>query len=172
VNSGRSIHASAVLVGPHAVLLRGPSGAGKSRLALELIQAAPSKFTRLVADDRVYVETAHGRLLVRPAPSLAGLIEVRGLGIIRLPYEPVAVATLVLDLGSPTERMPGEAAVHTSIEGVKLPRLAVAAGYSFSTVVAALTSDRSPQPELAAAVDTAMQELPPNRLHSGFGWSR
>jgi HPr kinase/phosphorylase len=142
VTSGPSIHASAVLVGAHAILIRGPSGAGKSRLALELIQAAPRTFTRLVADDRVHVEAAHGRLLARPAPSLAGLIEVWGLGITRLPHEPVAVVSLVIDLGSPAERLPDGAAARTSIEGIELPRLTVAAGETFSTVVAALTSDR------------------------------
>ena len=65
-----TIHASAVLVGRHAVLVRGPAGSGKSRLALALIQAGTSgrlPFTRLVGDDRVHVEAAHGRLLVRPA---------------------------------------------------------------------------------------------------------
>ena len=144
VSSGPSIHASAVLVGAHAVLIRGPSGAGKSRLALELIQAGPRPFTRLVADDRVLVEAAHGRLLLRPVPSLAGLIEVRGLGIIRLPHEPLAVASLVVDLGAPAERMPEDAAVSTRIEGIRLPRLAVASGNPFSTVVAALTSGRFP----------------------------
>jgi HPr kinase/phosphorylase len=170
LNSGPSIHASAVLVGAHAVLIRGPSGAGKSRLAFELIQAAPRRFTRLVADDRVHVEAAHGRLLVRPAPALAGLIEVRGLGIVCLPHEPVAVVSLVIDLGSPMERMPDGTAARASIEGVKLPRLAVAADDSFSTVVAVLTSDRFPHLELEAAVDAATQQLLPNRLHSGFGW--
>src|ERR1700719_3482526 len=105
-----SIHASAVLVGARAVLIRGPSGAGKSRLALALLRAAESGrpgFARLVSDDRSHLEAQHGRLLVRPAPELAGLIEVRGLGIRRLPYEPVAVVGLVVDLAaSDAERLP------------------------------------------------------------------
>ena len=66
-----TIHASAVLVGRRAVLIRGPSGSGKSRLALALLQAAQSgalPFARLVADDRALVEACNGRLLVRPAP--------------------------------------------------------------------------------------------------------
>ena len=77
-----------MLVGARAVLIRGPAGSGKSRLALALLHAAKQglmPFARLVADDRAHVEAAHGRLLVRPAPALAGLIEVRGLGIRRLP---------------------------------------------------------------------------------------
>ena len=77
-----TIHASAVLVGRTAALIRGPSGAGKSRLAWDLIQAAAQgalPFARLVADDRAYVEARNGALLVRPAEALAGLIEVHGL---------------------------------------------------------------------------------------------
>ena len=123
-----TIHASAVLVGPRAVLIRGPSGAGKSRLALALLRRNPSpSFARLVGDDRVHLEPSHGRLLVRPAPALAGLIEVRGMGIRRLPFEPVAVAGLVVDLASPgAERLPED--LNAVIAGIRLPRLAVAAG--------------------------------------------
>ncbi len=123
-------HASAVLTGATAVLVRGASGAGKSRLAFALINAPAQgllRFCRLVGDDRVLVETCNGRLLVRPAPALAGLIEVRGLGIRRLPYEPVAAVGLVVDLDAPdAERLPSGEASPTAISGVNLPRLAVA----------------------------------------------
>jgi HPr kinase/phosphorylase len=125
-------HASAVLIGARAALIRGPSGAGKSRLAFALIEAQVQgllRFARLIADDRAILETHHGRLLVRPAPPLAGLIEMRGLGIRRLPFEPVAVAGLVVDLAaSDAERLPATEAQETAISGVVLPRLAVAPG--------------------------------------------
>ena len=78
-----TVHASAVLIGARAVLIRGPSAAGKSRLALCLLLAAQSgllPFARLVGDDRLHLEVHHERLLVRPPAALAGLIEVRGLG--------------------------------------------------------------------------------------------
>ena len=123
-----SVHASAVLAGNRAVLIRGAAGTGKSRLALALLGAAATGmllFARLVGDDRVHIEARHGRLLVRPAPSLAGLIEVRGVGIRRLDYEEAAIVGLVVDLeAEDAERLPqpGE----TVITGVKLPRLAVA----------------------------------------------
>jgi HPr kinase/phosphorylase len=126
-----SIHASAVLVGAGAVLIRGPAGSGKSRLALELLLAARSgrlPFARLVADDRTHVEAVNGRLLARPPATIAGLLEVRGLGLRRLDYEPVAVVTLVVDLASPAERLPLPDHRETELEGIKLPRLAVAAG--------------------------------------------
>jgi len=125
-----TIHASAVLTGPRAVLIRGPAGSGKSELAWALIQAADTgliRFARLVGDDRVHVEAAHGRLLVRPAEALAGLIEVRGLGIRRLPFELLAAVGLLVDLGvADAERLP--ASSESSLAGITLPRLAVAPG--------------------------------------------
>jgi len=125
-----TVHASAVLINTRAVLIRGPSGAGKSRLALDLIDAARGglvRFSRLVGDDRVYLASAGGRLLVRPAETLAGLIEVRGAGIVRLDHESCAVVGLVVDLAAAdAERLPERR--HVEIEGIGLPRLAVAAG--------------------------------------------
>jgi HPr kinase/phosphorylase len=127
-----TIHASAVLVGARAVLIRGPAGSGKSRLALALLQAGDANvlpFARLVADDRAQLTAAHGRLLVRPATSLAGMIEVRGLGIRRVPFEPLAVVGAVVDLSvSVAERLPDTPSSQATIEGVTLPRLAVAPG--------------------------------------------
>jgi HPr kinase/phosphorylase len=128
VTAQPTIHATAVLLGPKAALIRGPSGSGKSRLAWDLLRST-LPFTCLVADDRVHVDACAGRLLLQPAPALAGLIELRGLGIRRLPYEPLAVAGLVVDLAAPdADRQPGPQAAQTLIEGVSLPRLAVAAG--------------------------------------------
>ena len=125
-----TIHASAVLVGARAVLIRGPSGAGKSRLAYAVIEAARTgliAFARLVGDDRVHVEAAHGRLLARPAEGLVGLIEIRGLGIRRVPYEPLAVVGLVIDLAAPdAERLPTSA--KAAVSGIALTRLVVAPG--------------------------------------------
>jgi serine kinase of HPr protein (carbohydrate metabolism regulator) len=122
-----TVHACAVLVGARAVLIRGASGSGKSRLALDLISAAVSgrlRFARLIGDDRVHLEKAGGRLLVRPVPALAGMIELRGEGILRLPYEPCAVIGLVIDLGADdAERLPETRQI--ALEGVTLPRLAV-----------------------------------------------
>jgi serine kinase of HPr protein (carbohydrate metabolism regulator) len=138
-----SVHASAVLAGARAVLIRGPAGSGKSRLALAIIEAAQMgllRFARLVGDDRVHLEACNGRLIVRPADSLAGLIEVRGLGIRRLDYEASAVVGLVVDLAAPdAERMPGQG--EATICGVPLPRLAIASGVEpLPPLLAALTT--------------------------------
>jgi len=136
-----TIHASAVLIGARAVLIRGPAGSGKSRLALALLEAEHRvrlPFVRLIGDDRVQVEAEHGRLLVRSAPALAGLIEVRGLGIRRVPYEPLALVGFLMDLGdSEAVRLPDSASQHAEIAGVSLPRLAVAAGHDPLPVVLA-----------------------------------
>ena len=127
-----TIHASAALVGARAVLVRGPSGSGKSSFVLALLRAAQSgtlPFARLVADDRAIVIAAHGRLIVRPADTLAGLIEARGLGIVRLPYEGAAVVGSVVDLARRCRsdcRTSSER--ETVIAGVRLARLAVAPG--------------------------------------------
>ena len=130
-----TIHASAVLVGAKAALIRGPAGSGKSQLVWQLIEAAMHgglgalPFARLVADDRALVQACGGRLVVRPAAELAGLLEIRGLGIRRLPYEPVAAVGLVVDLAAAdAERYPAAEAEKTSIDGVFLPRLAIASG--------------------------------------------
>ena len=122
-----TIHASAVLVGAKAALIRGPSGAGKSLLAWRLLQSA-LPFTRLVGDDRVHVAAVGDRLLVRPAPALTGLIEMRSLGIRRLFCEELAVVGFVVDLSAPVPARLPEAGSVAEIAGVTLPRLAIAGG--------------------------------------------
>jgi HPr kinase/phosphorylase len=126
---GATIHASAVLVGSRAVLIRGPAGSGKSRLVMTLLNMSATgllPFARLVADDRVLIEDRHGRLLARPPAALAGLLEVRGLGLRQLPYEPVAVLGWILDLGvEEAGRLPRDEELTTALAGVTLPRLAI-----------------------------------------------
>src|SRR6476660_9061853 len=113
----RSVHASAVLVGDHAVLIRGPSGAGKSRLAFDLILAGRSgqiPAAVLVGDDRVHLDASTGQLVVRPVPELAGLIEIRGLGIRRCDFTEEAIVGLVVDLAAAdAERLPPPDALRT-----------------------------------------------------------
>jgi HPr kinase/phosphorylase len=136
VTEESTIHASAVLIGPKAALIRGPAGSGKSQLVWALLSTLP--FARLVADDRAYVEACAGRLLVRPAPALAGMLEIRGLGIKRVAYEGVAAVGLVVDLAAEdAARHPAEGAEKTVISGVSLPRLAVAAGIPAQALVLA-----------------------------------
>ena len=145
MSASATVHASAVLVGDRAVLVRGPSGAGKSRLAFDLIlagRAGQIPPTTLVGDDRVRLDTSGGNLVVRPAQELAGLIEVRGLGIRRIEHVGEAVVGLVVDLAAPdAERLPPPEALSASILGVKIPRIPVEFRYQpLLLIVAALTT--------------------------------
>jgi HPr kinase/phosphorylase len=138
-----TVHACAVLVGARALLIRGPAGSGKSLLTFKLIAAAQSgllPFARLVGDDRIRLEPCHGRLLARAPETLAGLIEVRGLGIRQLPHEPVAVVGGVVDLAAPdAERLPRRTEIE--VEGIKLPQLKIAEGHDpHPSVLAWLTT--------------------------------
>jgi HPr kinase/phosphorylase len=143
--AGETVHASAVLVGERAVLIRGPAGAGKSRLAWALLEAARAgivRYARLVADDRVRIFAAGGRLLAAAPTTIRGMIEVRGLGVRRLDCEPLALVGLVIELAaSDGARLPEADAGEVEILGVKLPRLPVAAGEAaFPLVIARLSS--------------------------------
>jgi serine kinase of HPr protein (carbohydrate metabolism regulator) len=124
-----AVHATALAVGQTGVLLRGPSGAGKSMTALVLIERCRERglFARLVADDRVILEAAGGRLLAAPHPAVAGRIERRGQGIEDTPFLRRVVVGLVVDLvpfGSETPRLPETGAEFTQLLGVRAPRLA------------------------------------------------
>lgn len=102
------LHASAVALqggrGPaRAVLILGPSGSGKSALALSLVTLG----ARLVADDRTCLrDTPQAPLASAPA-SVRGLIEARGIGLLRLPALSRAAVAMVVDLAqTETQRMP------------------------------------------------------------------
>lgn len=99
------LHASCVAINDKAVLILGPSGAGKSDLALRLIDEG----AKLVADDQVEVETCRGKLMARAPARLRGLIEIRGVGILKgLDVVDEAELTLAVELVEPQfiERLP------------------------------------------------------------------
>jgi serine kinase of HPr protein (carbohydrate metabolism regulator) len=116
------LHATAVAIDGWAVLLRGPSGCGKSDLALRLIDAG----ARLVADDQSELRRRGDVLLVRAPATIAGLFEVRGLGILRLDALGEAPVGLVADLvrAERIERMPPRRAER--ILGIGVPRIEIA----------------------------------------------
>jgi HPr kinase/phosphorylase len=143
--SSTSIHASAVQIGDQAVLIRGPSGAGKSRLAFELILAGRSGQLPpaiLVGDDRVHLDTRGREVWVRPVKQLAGLIEIRGLGIRGCDFVAEARVGLVVDLmADDAERLPPPASRRATFDGINIPRITVGAGFApFFLVAAALTT--------------------------------
>lgn len=100
------------------ILIEGPSGAGKSDLALRALDHG----FRLVADDRVLVWTVEGRLYGRAPDALSGLLEVRGLGVVRVNTLPFCEIALCVRLG-PTERAPEPAT--EAILGISVPLQAV-----------------------------------------------
>jgi serine kinase of HPr protein (carbohydrate metabolism regulator) len=120
-----------VAFGRHAALLRGAPGAGKSDLALRFM-ALPAEGElgpRLVADDQVFAEArANGTLIVAPPPTIAGKIEVRGVGIVEVPFQAEAELVLVCELVAAKEvpRLPAESAEVTDIGGISLPLLKLA----------------------------------------------
>ncbi len=102
--SGRvNIHATCVAIGGKGVLLLGPSGAGKSDLALRLI----GRGAKLVADDRCELVVVRGVLTASAPKTIAGLLEVRGVGLVEYPYSPRAAIALAVDLSAAIERLPG-----------------------------------------------------------------
>jgi serine kinase of HPr protein (carbohydrate metabolism regulator) len=98
------VHGTTVALEGEGVLLRGPSGGGKSDLALRLIDGG----ARLIADDQTELARVADGLLARSPASIAGRMEVRGIGILRVPTVPSAFLRLVIDLVAPdrVERLP------------------------------------------------------------------
>jgi HPr kinase/phosphorylase len=129
-----SIHANALLIGETGLLLRGASGSGKSALTLRLVEWAKSNgfHAKMIGDDRVAVENRGGRLIARPHRAIAGLIEMRGLGVVPIEYEPAGLIRALVDLAPPTgeghPRYPLSDAHSAQICGVSLPRCAAAIG--------------------------------------------
>ncbi len=98
------VHATCVDVAGVGVLLRGPPRSGKSDLALRLIDRG----ARLIADDRVEIEAWEGALMASAPATIAGMMEVRGLGLVTVPWQPRGRVGLVVDLVPPekVERLP------------------------------------------------------------------
>ncbi len=111
------LHATCVAADGHGLLILGPSGAGKSALGIRLIALGAS----LVSDDRTLVSVRDGRLVGDcPRAGMKGLIEARGVGLLRAPVTESAVLALAIDLSQPeTDRLPPPRTV--TILGLPLP---------------------------------------------------
>lgn len=116
------VHATAVAIDGAAILLRGPPGAGKSDLALRLIEGG----ARLVADDQVLLRRANDRVLVGAPATIAGLLEVRGVGIVRVEPLDEAPLALIVDLvpSEQVERIPDNRS--EVVLGLAFPLIALA----------------------------------------------
>jgi HPr kinase/phosphorylase len=145
IPSGKTrLHGTAITFGDEAVLIRGAPGSGKSSLALRLMDAEGFGVgdvlmrAMLVSDDQVEIHRTDATLIVAPPAPLAGLLEIRGLGIISVNHKPNSRLVLVVDLVSDAavERLPDKSFETVEVEGVKLP--AIKLGISDSAAVAKL----------------------------------
>lgn len=135
--SSETVHASTVATDGRAVLISGPSGSGKSDLALRLLDRG---FT-LVSDDQTIVRRDGERLVASPPPTIAGKLEIRGIGIVEVEHvEDVPVALLV-ELTSDIQRLPDDNR-ERPILGVALPLIGIDAMAASAASKVALALDR------------------------------
>jgi serine kinase of HPr protein (carbohydrate metabolism regulator) len=138
-----TVHASVARVGAQGVLIRGASGSGKSSLLMALLTSRDAGAV-LVADDRALLAVEDGRLTASVPPALAGLMEIRGTGIVRREHIPATAIDLVVDLKPLAEcpRYPTDEEAFAVLAGVRLPRIFIAIGThdGVARVIAALAS--------------------------------
>ena len=118
--SSETLHATSVAIDGRAVLLCGPSGVGKSDLALRLIDRGAT----LVSDDYTLVQRIDGALRATAPDTIAGKMEVRGLGIVPMPHGDAPVA-LLCDLFDQVDRMPPEG-LSRAVAGLQVPVIKIA----------------------------------------------
>ena len=129
-----NVHGTGLVLGETGVLLRGPSGAGKSVLALSLLDRWEGRGLPafLVADDRIELVADGGGLVMHAPKSIAGLIELRGRGIVTRPHRDGVKLHLVIDLVSELVRMLEDDALVTEVGGVVVARAPVPVADSVS----------------------------------------
>ncbi|BAV65882.1 HPr kinase [Sphingobium cloacae] len=120
--ASQTLHATSVAIGGRAVLLQGPSGAGKSDLALRLIDRGAV----LVSDDYTILTAEGGRLIASAPATIAGRMEVRGIGVVDMPHRDGAPVALIAHLGEGTERLPVEGESRR-LAGIDIPLVHIAA---------------------------------------------
>ena len=135
--SAETLHASTVALDGRAVLISGPSGSGKSDLALRLIDRG---FT-LVSDDQTIVKRDGDRLLATAPPTIAGKIEIRGIGIIEMERSSDVPVALWIELTSDIKRIPDDSR-ERPILGLPLPLISIDAMTASAPAKVALALDR------------------------------
>lgn len=135
-----TIHATCVAIDGRGVLLLGPPGSGKSSLALQLIDqpgfgiSETLRQTRLVADDQVVLRRSGGQITATAPPALAGLLEIRGIGIVRVPVLAETQVVLAVRLARATEiaRLPEPSDSAHDLLGVSVPSFRIDASLAGS----------------------------------------
>ena len=120
--SSETLHASTVAIDGRAVLLSGRSGSGKSDLALRLIDRG---FT-LVSDDQTIVRRDGDRLVATAPATIAGKLEIRGIGIVEVSAAADVPIALIVELSEESTRLPEDGRERT-ILGVSVPLITVVA---------------------------------------------
>ena len=122
-NAPLVMQATAVSIGGKALILEGPPGSGKSSLALALIDRG----AELIGDDGVTLERKKSQIVASPPPNIAGLIEMRGIGLISIPVTASIPVSLILTLGEAGERLPA-GSVTRDVMGLAIPVLSFVPG--------------------------------------------
>ncbi|MGB0960069.1 MAG: HPr kinase/phosphorylase [Halocynthiibacter sp.] len=124
------IHANCIQIDDKGVLILGPSGSGKSSLTADFI----ARGARLVADDRMALERRGDRVFGAAPSSISGLIELRGIGIVEMPYLEETAIDLVVDLGQ-TEKDRFPKNNRYEVLGISHPLLKSVSGTHFSAAI-------------------------------------
>jgi serine kinase of HPr protein (carbohydrate metabolism regulator) len=135
--SAETVHASTVAIDGRAVLITGPSGSGKSDLALRLLDRG---FT-LVSDDQTIVRKDGDRLIASAPPTIAGKLEIRGIGLVEMERVDNVPVALIVELTSDIQRLPDDNR-ERPILGVKLPLISIDAMAASAPSKVALALDR------------------------------
>jgi len=135
--SAETLHASTVAKDGRAVLIGGPSGSGKSDLALRLLDRG---FT-LVSDDQTIVRRDGDRLIATAPPTIAGKLEIRGIGIVEIEQAGPTPVALIVELTGDIQRMPDDSRERL-ILGVPVPLVSIDAIAASAASKVALALDR------------------------------
>ena len=135
--SAETLHASTVASDGRAVLVTGPSGSGKSDLALRMLDRGFA----LVSDDQTIVKRDGDKLIASAPPSIAGKLEIRGIGIVELERVDDVPVALIVELTSDIERLPDDSR-ERPILGVRLPFITIDAMTASAPAKVALALDR------------------------------
>lgn len=120
-----TLHGTCVQISDMGVLLLGAPASGKSDLALRLIEPFGTPGALLVADDQVIIAQVDGKLMVRAPKTIAGRLEIRGVGIVTVPHSDETELRLAvrLDAGGTSERMPDFNSQTVTFCGISIPEI-------------------------------------------------